>query len=605
MLIGDIEGKSDWNNTQKQMALNVGVRRSGKEVMSITGNYNPQATDDQLDLLAVMDNAEIKIVEPLLDPIMSNLNGTMEGRIRVLGTLGSPILKGSAMVNNGSFLFDYLHTTYSFSDRIYFGPNSISFRNARLKDIYGNNATVSGGIAHDGFNNMVLDIEARYRNFMVLNTTADDNELYYGTAFATGTASVLGPVDNLRINVDARSEENTRIVVPLDNQTSIARKDFIKFVNRNATDSTGVVLAIEEQNVDLSGINMNFNLDVTNDAYFEIIIDRTTGDVIRGSGNGEILMTIDTRGDFNMYGTFEINKGAYNLNLLEGLVTREFDVLPGGTISWNGDPMAGLMNITATYTQMASLSGLTSGTTGSENSLQGRFPITAIVQLTGPLLTPVIDLDLDFNSIPPEYQLTGLVNSITNDESELNRQVFSLLVLRRLSPQGTFSTTDAGSAAVGGSLGSLLTNQLSTFFSSIDNNLEIDIGLDGVNQEALSNLQLRLSYTFFNGRLRVTSESGLGGSNELTGVTGPTSRYQGDWSLEYFITQSGELRLRLEYNTIPRGLTTTNNTSRQSISLLHTKRFDNLSELFGNKRRDARIREREQIILDSDPRMSF
>ncbi|WP_157593644.1 translocation/assembly module TamB domain-containing protein [Pontibacter actiniarum] len=599
--IGNIAGKTDWSKARAQATVDVGIERNNMKVLSLSGNYYPQAEEEQLDLLAVMDKANLKLVEPVLRGLFSNLDGDMEGRIRVLGSLDYPVLKGSVMVSNGQFTFDYLNTTYRFSDRIYFGPNSISFRNAQLQDLYGNKATVSGGIAHDGFQNMVIDLEARYRNFMVLNTTEEQNELFYGTAFATGTASVLGPAENLQVNVDARSEENTRIVLPLDYQTTVSRKDFIKFVNHNNRDSTGVEVAVEDEKVDLSGINLDFNLDVTDDAYFEIIIDRTTGDVIRGSGNGDIQMTIDTRGDFNMYGTFEITQGAYNLNLLEGLVTREFKVVPGGTITWNGDPTAGIMDITAHYTQMASFDRLV------QTEISGRYPVTAVIELEGPLLAPQIQLGLSFDQLPQQVQtqMYSLINSIKSDESELNRQVFSLLVLQRLSPQGTLAfDSSVGAGAVGGSLGSLLSGQLNNLFNSIDSNLEIDIGLGNIGQDALASLQVRLSYSFFQGRLRVTNETGFGNTAE----NAQGNSYVGDWLLDYYISQSGELRARLEYNSTP-NIYTGRITQSQSISVLHTKRFDNLRELFGSEKRERRRQrlemERERIILDSDPRLEL
>ncbi|MEJ8802664.1 translocation/assembly module TamB domain-containing protein [Pontibacter sp. H249] len=596
--IGNVQGQTHWNNKLKQASVDVGIERDNKKVLTVTGNYSPLANEDQLDLLAVLDQTNLKLVEPVLKDIMSDLNGEMEGRLRILGRLDYPILKGSVMVTKGQFTFDYLNTAYTFSDRIYFDANSISFRNAQLRDIFGNRATVSGGIAHDGFQNMVLDIDARYKNFMVLNTTEEQNELFYGTAFASGSASVLGPTDNLQVKVDATSNENTRIVLPLDYQTDVARKDFIRFVEKEGADTTGIGLAVEDQQVDLSGINLDFNLNVTDDAYFEIIIDRTTGDVIRGSGNGDIRMTIDTRGEFNMYGGFEITNGAYNLNLLEGLVSREFRVVPGGTITWNGDPTAGVMNIVAEYTQLTSLQPL-----GYQNV---REPVTVEIGLTGPLLTPQVDLGLRLATTD-----ISILNSINNDETELNRQVFSLLVLQRLTTPGSLTLeSGVGASAVGGSLGSLLTGQLNTFLSSIDSNLEIDIGLTGINQESLSTLQLRLSYTFFQGRLRVTNQTGIGGSNELNGANNATN-YVGDWFLEYYITQSGELRLRLEYSTTPRTYFDyrTSVASRQRISFLHTKRFDNLRELFGSQRRERRQQERElereRIILDSDPRLNL
>ncbi|PRY12328.1 autotransporter translocation and assembly factor TamB [Pontibacter ummariensis] len=605
VFIGDVVGSTDWSRAKKVAEVDLGIVRDGKKVLAVTGNYNPEAPEEQLDLLAVLDQANLKLAEPLLSSIMSNLEGAMEGRIRVLGSLDYPILKGSVMVNNGKFTFDYLNTTYRFTDRVYFGPNSISFRNAQLLDQFGNKATVTGGIAHDGFQNMVIDLEARYRNFMVLNTTEAQNELFYGTAFATGTASVLGPVNNLQINVDARSEKNTRLVLPLDYDTDVVRKDFIRFVSHK-TDSTGVNANIQNQSVDLSGITMNFELDITDDAYFEIIIDRVTGDVIRGSGNGDIRMTIDTRGDFNMYGSFEITEGAYNFNLLEGLVSKEFRIVPGGTISWNGDPVDGVMNITAQYTQMASLADFVPNR--FDETLQGRrYPIIAVIGLTGPLLSPEIQLGLSLEQVPQQVRALaeGAINSAQSDESELNRQVFSLLVLQRLSAPGTFALDGGiGSGAVGGSLGSLLSGQLNNFFNSLDSNLEIDVGLGGLSQEDLATLQLRLSYTFFQGRLRVTNETGFGGMNNATG----SNAYIGDWSVEYYITQNGELRARLSYSSTP-NIYTGRITNSQSVSLLHTKRFDNFRELFGSKRREQqrqeREMERERIILDSDPRLEL
>ncbi|MDX5418349.1 MAG: hypothetical protein LPK09_03965, partial [Hymenobacteraceae bacterium] len=151
ILIGNINGKGDWINAQQQMAIDVDIDRDNKKVLTLTGNYYPRAEDEQLDMLAVLDETQLKIVEPILKPIMSELEGTMEGRIRVLGRLSAPVLTGSVMVTGGQFKFDYLGTTYRFNDRVYFGANSISFRNAQLRDLYGNIGYVTGGIAHDGF----------------------------------------------------------------------------------------------------------------------------------------------------------------------------------------------------------------------------------------------------------------------------------------------------------------------------------------------------------------------------------------------------------------------------------------------------------------------
>ena len=132
--------------------------------------------------------------------------------------------------------------------------------------------------------------------------------------------------------------------------------------------------------MDLSGITLNMNLTITPEAYLEILLDESTGDVIRGSAAGQLRMAIDTRGEFNMYGQVEIVRGAYNFTL-QGLINKEFVVRPGGIISWNGDPLAGEMNVTATYTQRTSLAPVL-GT--ASNGSAAVVPVTAVMNLTGP-----------------------------------------------------------------------------------------------------------------------------------------------------------------------------------------------------------------------------
>ncbi|HSI91510.1 MAG TPA: translocation/assembly module TamB domain-containing protein, partial [Adhaeribacter sp.] len=452
ILIGDVAGNSTWDNSRSRLMVDLGVARDEKKVLNVNGAYNPKGGDQQLNMLAVMDGAQVKIVEPFLKVIMTDMEGTMDGNIRILGRLDGPILKGVANVRNGRFNFTYLNTVYSFSDRVYFAENGITFRNINLRDILGNTATLNGGVYHDGFKNMVIDLKASFRRFMVLNTTRQLNELYYGTAIATGDVSVFGPTENLTVRVDARSEKGTRISIPLNTQAEASRQEFINFVNHNVTDTTKVRVAVQDQKTDLSGIKLNFNLDVTDDAYVEIIFDERTGDIVRGTGNGRIRMTIDTRGEFSMYGMYEVTQGAYNFTLYN-LINKEFQVRPGGTITWNGEPYGGILNLKAVYSQrvtMTEVLQLSPNALEEDPALRRPYPVNVLMGLSGNLLNPEIKLDLEFEDISPiETALQPFISSIRNDEQELNRQVFSLMAFRRFSPVGEFSLgSNAGTDAL-------------------------------------------------------------------------------------------------------------------------------------------------------------
>lgn len=626
-LIGQVAGRSDWDNAAGKLRMNLDVARGGQSVLTVLGDIAPKDATNQLNLTGTLNDAPIVLAQPFLGSIMKNLSGTGRGELRLTGPFGAPNLLGAVDVSNGRFTFGYLGSTYTFADRVSFTNTSIAFHNIQLRDVLGNTGTVDGIVRHHGFKDMSLDIAASFRKMQVLNTTRKDNDLYFGTAYATGTARVTGPTNDLTVTVRASSEAGTRISLPLDNAAKAEKAGYIKFVNNNPVGDTvitkkAMVVAAQDK-VDLSGITLNMNLTITPDAYMEILLDESTGDVIRGSAAGQLRMAIDTRGEFNMYGQVEIVRGAYNFTL-QGLVNKEFVVRPGGIISWNGDPLAGEMNVTATYTQRTSLAPvLGTGSTGAAAVV----PVTAVMTLTGPLLLPAIKLGLEFNDAPGTLQgdLAAFTSSLRNDEQELNRQVFSLLVFKQLSPPGSFGNTISlrgQDNTVQNSLGQILSTQLGLLTSQIDQNLEIDFNINGLTAEQLQALQVRLSYSFLNGRLRVTREggftsnanlvnSGTGGTLPTTGNTAGQASLLGDLSLEYYLRPDGKFRTKLRYETTPRDLETINQ-PRAGLSLLHTEQFNSFGELFSRKnpkrkeRNTQKAREGKEVLtVDEDPRTNL
>ena len=101
----------------------------------------------------------------------------------------------------------------------------------------------------------------------------------------------------------------------------------------------------------------DFDLDLTEDAEVEIIIDKNTGHSLKGRGRGGLLVEINTNGKFNMWGDFAVFEGIYNF-AYGGLVQKEFIVEPGGTIAWQGDPLNAIIRMNAIYKTQANPSPL-------------------------------------------------------------------------------------------------------------------------------------------------------------------------------------------------------------------------------------------------------
>jgi hypothetical protein len=222
--------------------------------------------------------------------------------------------------------------------------------------------------------------------------------------------------------------------------------------------------------------------------------------------------------------------------------------------------------------------------------------------------------------------LAAFTASLRNDEQELNRQVFSLLVFKQLSPPGSFGNTISirgQDNTVQNSLGQILSTQLGLLTSQIDQNLEIDFNINGLTAEQLQALQVRLSYSFLNGRLRVTREGGFtnnpnlvngglnNGTTTTTGNTAGQASLLGDLSLEYYLRADGKFRAKLRYETTPRDLETINQ-PRAGLSLLHTEQFNSFGELFSRKnpkksvRNTQKAREGKEVLtVDEDPKSNL
>jgi hypothetical protein len=328
---------------------------------------------------------------------------------------------------------------------------------------------------------------------------------------------------------------------------------------------------------------------VTPDAYVELIFDLKSGDIIRGRGDGNINMHINTDGDFNMLGDYLIEKGGYNFTLFN-IINKEFDIQKGSTISWFGDPYEAQLNINARYRQLASFSPILDLDEEESNlqEVRKKYPTIVELYLKGDLLAPDIKFDIniedypnrDFNSGPNlETQINAFKTEIRNNEQEMNRQVFSLIMLRKFSPDNSF---EVNSESLGNSLSEFISNQLSYWATQVDENLEIDVDLASLDEDAFNTFQLRLSYTFMDGRLRVTR----GGGFKTDENNDKLSSIIGDWSIEYLLTEDGRFRVKMYSRADQNVLQNIDgqNAVETGISLQFVRSFDDLKRIIRDNR---------------------
>ena len=176
------------------------------------------------------------------------------------------------------------------------------------------------------------------------------------------------------------------------------------------------------------------------------------------------------------------------------------------------------------------------------------------------------------------------LQDINTRESDLNKQVFALLILRRFiadSPFQSQSVSSVGNTARV-SVSRLLSEQLNRFSENIKGvQLNFDLrsyeNYAGEEVQGQTKVQVGVTKNLFNNRLVVKLSGNLDIEGDA-GATGSASDYIGDTALEYKLTSDGRFRVtgfRLSnYDIIDGELIET------GTGFIYIKDYNRLRELF-------------------------
>lgn len=588
-LIGNISGESRWDRTRQQVNVSAAIDRMNNRIVSVKGVYDPKREENSLNLTAALNQTNLEIFEPFTTGIFSNLSGTASGQVRIRGTPVYPLLAGSIDVRRGRLLFDYLKSTLRFEDKVFFDGDAVTVRRLRLTDEEGNPGTLTGGVFYDGAGNFAVNLNATLTNFRVMNTTARDNALFYGTAYVTTNGpdnlEILGPLDNLKIKAQATTNRNTRIYIPMDNAASVSTDDFITLLSEKLKRDSALAQQAKNKQIapalqsNESRILMDFDFNVTPDAYCELQLNRQTGESISANGQGRLRLGVDTQGDFTMSGTYTIQQGKYSFKYAN-LIDKPFDIRAGSRISWAGDPYEASIDIKAAYRQLVSFSSvmLLSESEKKDPQYQRRYPVAVVINLSDRLLSPSISYTLELKDYPKigpfVRDIPAFEAQLQSNDQELSRQVSSVLAFGQLIPIN--SSQSFGQVNVLNNLTELAANQLSSWLSQIDPNLQINyLSFNGAstntNQALIGDPRASISYNFRD-RIRITRDGGFTNST----YTG-NANLIGDWSVEILITKDGRWRGKAFNRFVQNPFTGTFNNQTVAnfgASVLYTQSFN-------------------------------
>ncbi|WP_394364864.1 translocation/assembly module TamB domain-containing protein [Pontibacter akesuensis] len=578
----------------------------------VNGFVETQPNATLLNLDANIANLNIGSLAGFTAGMVEQLDGSASGNLRITGTVAEPNIIGELNFDQAQFNLTMFGSLFTLQDeRLVFNEQGIRFPNFTVTDSLGNNLLVEGLIATETYTDFQFDLDVTTDKFLALNSTAANNDLFYGTVFVAADADITGTMALPVVRVNARVLDNSEFttVIPAESVGAAEREGIVEFVNLSPElDRIIRDPALDSAEVEVTGFvgaDVEAQITVTDATQITIVIDPITGDnlVVRGTAD-PLYIGMRPSGEINMNGRYTITSGRYSMDFYD-LASRELDIKEGSYINWTGDPLQALMDITAIYTLETSPEALVAPQSMGQNAaLKNQLEFQVLVNVEGELLTPEISFDIQL----PEEEQSGETSEIESslgllrqDESALAKQVFALLVLNRfLAPDPLASSGGGIEASARNSLGGVLTDQLNQLTNRYAGGLGLELGVDSYQDyssgsaQGRTDLNVALKQQFLNDRLtvRVGTDIGLeGGSQSNQSMSG----FGGNVSVEYSLTEDGRLRVRGFQRNQYEGVLEGGDVRATGVSLIYVREYDNFSDLFRSVEEVQRRQEERKL----------
>lgn len=592
-----------WDATRNRAGVSLTNRESRDTV--VMGYYAP--SDMRYYARLKVDSLNAGLIDPLLKTTISDTRGFANVDVTLQGQHKQASLHGGINIYDIETQVIFTQVEYKIpSAYIAVDDNKFTAQAQEIFDSEGNRGLATLNLSLDHLSNVSYRLRLVPEKMMVLNTTEQDNELFYGRLYGSGVATIEGDKRGVNMDITATSEANSSFFMPLSTKSSIAKTDFITFVQeRNQEQEPSSTVNFRRNFMDerqrrgnqaTAQVNINMALHVTPDLDFQLVIDPVVGDIIKARGEGRMNLNIAPQENlFEMYGDYSITEGNYLFALLNP-ITKRFVIDSGSSIQWTGDPIDPVLDIDAVYKVKTSLDPLINSTsTYSSESSSRAVPVDCIIHLGDRLSQPSVDFSIEVPTADTEQQ--AVIANTLIDQETISQQFFYLMLANSF----ISVSTSYGSGLTGSTTAStgfeLLTNQLSNWLSS--SNYNVVIRYRPESELTSDEVDVGFSRGLIDNRLLIEVEGNYLADNKTAIEGSSVSNFMGEAYVTWLIDKAGALRLKGFTQTIDRydenqGLQET------GIGLYYSESFETFKELKRKVADRFRRKKREEESEASD-----
>jgi len=522
----------------------------------------------KIDGAVLVDVQDLALFSFLVTDVLSEMHGSIQGEAKINGPIANPDVKGKVRFVDAGFTTAEPALIFNIDDDvIYLDTTGLSFKDFTVYDEGHHPLTISGHLDITDLPAYAYDLQIKTDAYTLMNTPESSTHQLKGLLDIRADVKMKGNDKDTYVDATIHINDITSLIYVVEDEDIglLNTEGIIEFVDPGQLlDSTGRTESASYYDslvATLPDFNLTSNIHIRSGAKIKIITNEQSGDYLEASGVADLDLMYDRTGVLKLNGEYIVDRGLYRVSFYD-LVKKNFELTKGSSITWRGSPENGDLSITAENRIASNSIGLIGNEVAENEQTIYKHSLEYIlgIHINGTIERPIVSFSLD---LPKEDRASFPVLASKLDrmklpefQSELNKQVFGLLVLGGFLPETSGADVDQGliaTTALSNSVNGLLASQLNRFAGQYIKGVNIDVGLQSYSDysapggKTKTSLDFKVSKSILNERLSFE----IGGdfdinSDQSGGNTG--DNYRGDLAIIYDLTGNGDKVIKLFNN---------------------------------------------------------
>lgn len=588
------------NQRESQIPYKIDVSSEQNNVL-LDGQYSTD--NEQVEGTFEVDIKSLEDFKFLLRNSVEDIKGSIVGKATYSGPFETLDVDGYIDIKDTKITTRKPRlTSQIINDRILFTENGLQLNDFTIYDSGMNPVVLNGFLKTNDYRNFEYDLNLFTDNYVLVENPMESNYTLQGILIIGSDIKLSGNTKNAyaEANLVIKDSTDLSIITEAEEIEIITGDGIVEFYDPTRPDTLTMALSTSFYDsliANLPDFNLKSKLKINQGARIGVVLDPASGDYLESYGDANLDFGFDRTGNITLSGDYTIKKGIYQLSFYN-IVRKKFDLAENSFVSWNGDPNEGEMNVRAIYTIKTSSVGLIGHEISeTEQAIYRRsLPYEVSININGTLEEPKIYFGLD---LPQEYRTNypALGNKLDRlkqpeFESELNKQVFALLVLGGFIPETSGSNVNESviaTTAVANSVSGILAAQLNKFTSQLIKGVDIDVGMQSYSDFSTGGGQTRTAMDFrvtkrvMDDRLSLEAGGSFDINADQSGANQGRNNFRGDIALIYDLTPTGDKQLKAfnneTYDIIYHEVRNT------GVALIFLNEFNNSEERKNNRKK--------------------